>query len=70
MDPDDIFKPWLLDKPRSEEEMARIRKEALAFGETIKYMLDKFTCDDCTDRFICTLAFDLYNTDGECLLMK
>ena len=30
----------------------------------------KFTCDTCGARFTCTLRFDPYNTDGDCLQDK
>ena len=29
-----------------------------------------FTCDDCGARRQCSLVFDSYNTDGDCLAMK
>lgn len=29
-----------------------------------------FTCDDCSFAPRCMLAFDAYNTDGDCLLSK
>jgi hypothetical protein len=37
-------------------------------GEGIN--ITKFTCDDCAARFACLLAFDAYNTDGDCLAEK
>lgn len=29
-----------------------------------------FTCDECSHAPLCTLSFDGYNTDGDCLLSK
>lgn len=29
-----------------------------------------FTCDDCPAKRVCQFAFDLYNTDGDCLAEK
>ena len=29
-----------------------------------------FTCDECRDAPICVLAFDPYNTNGDCLAEK
>jgi hypothetical protein len=29
-----------------------------------------FTCYDCTRASVCTLAFDSYNTQGDCLWSK
>jgi hypothetical protein len=28
------------------------------------------TCRDCPEEEICPLAYDPYNTDGDCLMMK
>jgi hypothetical protein len=30
----------------------------------------RFTCDGCDRRLICRLAYDPYNTDGDCLWLK
>jgi hypothetical protein len=67
---DDIFKPWLLETPRTEEELKNLRDHQLARAEEYKLPITAFTCDTCETRFICYLAFDLYNTDDDCLLMK
>lgn len=41
---------------------------------TIESMLEclaiEWTCTDCGDKNTCNLAFDPYNTDGDCLAMK
>lgn len=34
------------------------------------YDIDKCTCNDCPDKDHCEFAFDLYNTQGDCLAMK
>ena len=31
---------------------------------------ESFTCDDCDDVDLCVLAFDPYNTNGDCLASK
>jgi len=31
---------------------------------------EAFTCDDCDARHRCTLVFDWYNTDGDCIAEK
>lgn len=31
---------------------------------------EEMTCTKCSDVGICGYAWDLYNTDGECLVMK
>jgi hypothetical protein len=69
-DIDPIFKPWMRETPLTDEEVERLRKRAMADYSKMGYGPGKFTCDDCVDKRICTLAFDLYNTDGDCLMMK
>ena len=69
-DVDPIFRPWLRETPLTDEEVKNLRERALAGYEKAGYCPDKFTCDDCEDKNRCTLAFDLYNTDGDCLMMK
>ena len=62
---------WKRDKPLTEDELAAKRKEALAFYEEQGiHCSDLFTCDDCPSRFVCTLVFDAYNTNGDCLMEK
>ena len=45
-------------------------------AEAAKYLYKKygyegaFTCKDCAQRFTCHVAFDLYNTEGDCLAEK
>lgn len=31
---------------------------------------NRCTCNECEDQLRCPVAFDLYNTDGDCLMMK
>lgn len=31
---------------------------------------ERFTCNECPDKDMCEFAWDLYNTDGDCLLDK
>lgn len=31
---------------------------------------NRCTCNECEDQNGCPVAFDLYNTDGDCLMMK
>ncbi len=30
----------------------------------------EFTCNECDNTILCRYAYDLYNTDGDCLAMK
>lgn len=55
----------LLGKERTDQELAELR--ASIAGE---WGIDKFTCDECGARQTCDFAFDVYNTDGDCLAEK
>jgi hypothetical protein len=59
---------WTRSVPLTEEGVANLRQEAV---KTQNLRLDiKLTCDDCSRANVCTLAFDQYNTDGDCLYDK
>jgi hypothetical protein len=52
-------------RKRSGEELSAIRAQVVQeWGER------SFTCDRCQARHTCEFAFDLYNTDGDCLAEK
>lgn len=59
---------WVRPVPLTERQIAAfsdgIKHVLTEMGDTYKYI----TCDDCTINSTCTLAFDIYNTDGDCLL--
>lgn len=62
---------WLWAVPLTEAELAEDRRAMVdmaigMFGESP----DHFTCDDCPMARRCTLAFDVYNVDGDCLYEK
>lgn len=62
---------WLLKVPRTPAQMKAFRKTVIArVAEITGTSPAKFTCDDCKIANICTLAFDGYNTDGDCLYDK
>ena len=52
------------------------KRSAIKWKEAAKYLYKKygykgaFTCKDCAQRFTCHVAFDLYNTEGDCLAEK
>ena len=56
--------------PRTQEECDQME------AATRKYLYENyeydetFTCKDCPARFTCEWAFDLYNTEGDCLAEK
>lgn len=56
--------------PRTEQELAEYRARIVEMYREHIGTIDKFTCDDCGARFKCTLVFDAYNTDGDCLAEK
>lgn len=43
---------------------------------TLEWYMDRYgftprlTCDSCSIRSSCDVAYDLYNTDGDCLMDK
>jgi len=41
-----------------------IKHDLTDMGYSFKYI----TCDKCDINATCTVAFDIYNTDGDCLL--
>jgi NAD-dependent dihydropyrimidine dehydrogenase PreA subunit len=55
--------------PKKTQEELDILRAAHLNGEGIDPDT-KFTCDDCASRCDCAFAFDLYNTDGDCLASK
>jgi hypothetical protein len=53
---------------RSSERLTQIRKRSLEMHGAPP--ADKFTCDECGVAPTCTLVFDWYNTNGDCLAEK
>lgn len=43
---------------------------ATMFGEHPESVVSSITCEDCPHNDDCEWAWDLYNTDGDCLAMK
>lgn len=62
---------WLWKVALTKEEIAKSREEAITYqSELMGVTPDRFTCDDCKMSDRCSLAFDSYNTDGDCLYEK
>jgi hypothetical protein len=66
-----IPKEWQVPK-RTEEEMEKMHKE---FNELLtaqfRYPEDeKCTCTNCSEKYICSCAYDGYNTNNDCLMEK
>ena len=60
---------WVRAVPLTEEELeeekVKLREHYAPHGFDIGT-----TCEECGLRFTCKLAFDAYNTNGDCLLSK
>lgn len=63
--------PWMR-LPVLPEQLAKDRELSLKDPQERAYIEAKggFTCDTCVFAPKCTLAFDHYNTDGDCLYRK
>lgn len=63
---------YLLETPRTREEVLELwTKAKLQLADRYQTIgVPEFTCVDCATVFKCKLAFDLYNTNGDCLLEK
>lgn len=54
---------------RDEEQLKEARQKAVKDMEVHGFHVpEEFTCDDCNIRGFCSLAYDIYNTGGDCLL--
>lgn len=59
---------WLWAVPLTDAELAQARRASLEF---LDWPADlRFTCDGCPLAPRCSLAFDPYNTEGDCLYEK
>lgn len=58
------------DNPITPAELAYDRERVVRLYVSEGIEVSAFTCDDCIQRFKCKLAFDSYNTDGDCLAEK
>lgn len=65
-----VPKKWAVE-PRTPAQISKLRAESKVHLDIIYgHIVDVFTCDDCTAAQTCSLAFDGYNTNGDCLLSK
>lgn len=62
-DPED---EWMYVRDLTDDELADVR----ALQIESNHDTDGYTCDTCQLARRCTLAWDQYNTDGDCLLEK
>jgi len=67
----DTENPWLRKEPLTLEQLAAYRKAQVEqVAKVLKNVPEKFTRDGCGLAGVCTLAFDAYNTNGDCLYDK
>jgi hypothetical protein len=59
---------WIRPKPLTPEQLADYRVDQIKRNDDGPSTV--FTCDGCSQAPTCTLAFDAYNTNGDCLLDK
>lgn len=60
---------WLWAVALTPEELQQTRLEAVSAWPW-DAPPEKYTCDECALALRCSLAFDSYNTDGDCLYEK
>ena len=58
---------WTYRVPRTPEQLAEERRASLEWWGGAD---QPFTCDGCPRASVCVLAFDPYNTHGDCLYDK
>lgn len=60
--------------PRTEKQVKELRRKCVeSYAEEYSDLSMTFTCDNCPlagGREYCPYIFDLYNTNGDCLVMK
>lgn len=61
---------WTTKDPLSPADLADERERMVRIYAAEGIEISSFTCDECSARFKCVLAFDAYNTDGDCLAEK
>jgi hypothetical protein len=63
---------WLFKEPLTLEQLAEYRKNLAVHTQEHRDMpvVGQLTCDGCGLAPICSLVFDDYNTEGDCLYDK
>lgn len=70
---DVVNNQWTRREPLDDDGLFRIKSEYEQWyrnSPTANGATPPCTCETCADNRICTLAFDEYNTDGDCLRGK
>lgn len=68
---EDRWKEWMHKKPRTPAQLrADFRWRKKSDHLLVSTKMKDFTCYKCKLKYRCTLAFDSYNTDADCLLEK
>ncbi len=60
---------WTRKTPLSAEELNELKESAYADAAAEDKTVE-FTCDECGRAAVCHLAYDMYNTAGDCLWEK
>ena len=64
LQPDPHLRTIPLGQCQIEARSNEIKHDLTELGDSFKYI----TCDNCDINAVCLYSFDIYNTDGDCLL--
>jgi len=62
--------PWSWQEPSTPRQLLDSRAASVLLNGQKAESIGYFTCDNCTHAAKCVLAFDSYNTNGDCLASK
>lgn len=67
----DVEDQWsMLSPDLTEQQVLDLRTALIKQYSVAGIDIKEFTCDTCTDKMRCPLAFDAYNTEDDCLMVK
>lgn len=61
---------WTREIPLRPAELIKYREQQNKHNDELGHHPEKYTCDECDRAPKCKLAFDSYNTEGDCLYSK
>ena len=67
---DNYADEWTWKNPIADEDLKLLKSIFSSYFLKIRPDVPTCTCDGCPRERICTLAWDSYNTDGDCLYDK
>jgi MoaA/NifB/PqqE/SkfB family radical SAM enzyme len=65
-----MFDQWKKEPPYTDKQLRDIRSRLLKYLNYTPTLHGGITCDKCEGKAACRLAYDAYNTNGDCLLEK